>query len=315
MIDYNFIRYKKVLSTALIQDESPEVTENYLGSIQLKPNDPEPYVQLSNFDFGLVISTYKVYVVRFEDCTEVEITNNVTITTFVENGVVQGRFQYTDIPVDFGNGLVYIKIDLHGNGIKFLYSNLIRITDTDVDKTTRIDYLDNTRKGNETELQSTRIVMYKHNHISNTEIDSYYQISTEQNVNSRILENSLQEYYIPPINAWTFKRIEKAFYNGGFWLDKVRNYLTAPIEYVERQESSNVSEQMFTTDPSESNTINIIKKCVQVPTDPMLGSTIVVGSTTQLGSEVTTCIIGLDNFIFNNADNFTMNNNDNFVFN
>ena len=186
---------------------------------------------------------------------------------------------------------MYFKIDLDGNDLKFLYSNLIRVTDHEIERTTRLDYLDNTRTfdgGGFILTQSTRLNLYYHNHVSNTEIDSYYQISTEQNVNSRIQENSLKEWYMPPINAWTFKRIEKAFYNGGFWLDKERNYLTSPLEYAERQDLSNVSEQLFTTDPNEDDILKIINVQIQNPAIPMLGSTDVLASTPQLASEIVT---------------------------
>jgi len=39
------------------------VEHNYLGSIQLKPNDPEPYYQLSKFDWNFVLGTYSVVLV------------------------------------------------------------------------------------------------------------------------------------------------------------------------------------------------------------------------------------------------------------
>ena len=286
MKDYSFIRYDRDLSIALQQDESVEVEHNYLGIVQLKPNDPEPYTQLSNFDWNFVLGTYTAAIVVLDGCKEFDVTDNVLITTFVEGGLTQGRFTYADIPYDFGDNLVYFKIFLSPKN--FIYSNLIKITDNDIDRTTRVDYIDNTRVGNEDYKQSTRLNLYKHNHVPNTEIDAYYQISTEQNVNSRIQENSLQEYYVPPINAWTFKRIEKAFYNGGFWLDKVRNYLTSPIEYVERNELSNVSEQIFTTDPNEDDVLSVIEVEIQNPPIPMLGSTDVLGSTKQLSSEKVT---------------------------
>ena len=268
------------------QDESVEVEHNYLGSIQLKPRDPQPYYQLSNFDWNFVLDVYTVVLVVLRTCKEYDVTNNVDITKFTENGLTQGKFRYADIPYDFGNDLVYFKVSLSPKN--FIYSNLIRITNNDIDKTVRIDYVDNTREGNEEYKQSTRVNLYKHNHVANTEIDAYYQISTEQNVNSRIQENSLQEWYMPPINAWTFKRIEKAFYNGGFWLDLVRNYLTSPLEYVERQELSNVSEQMFTTDPNEDDILNVIEVEIESNPIPMLSSTSVKSSTSHLSSEVLT---------------------------
>ena len=93
---------------------------------------------------------------------------------------------------------------------------------------------------------------------------------------------------MPPINAWTFKRIEKAFYNGGFWLDKERNYLTSPLEYAERQDLSNVSEQLFTTDPNEDDILKIINVQIQNPALPMPSSSTVLSSTTQLVSEIVT---------------------------
>ena len=147
MIDYNFIRYKKLLPDALSQDESVEVEQNYLGAVQLKPNDNQSYNQVTNFDFNLVVSTYKASIVVLNGCKEYDVTPNVKINTIVSGEFKQGIFTYSDIPYDFGAELVYFKIDLHGNGVKFIYSNLIKITAQNIEQTVRLDFLDNTRKG------------------------------------------------------------------------------------------------------------------------------------------------------------------------
>ena len=304
MSDFSFIRYERTLKLAFLQDESPEIENNYLGSIQIRPFNTKPIVQLTKFTSTSTIDleNYKVHLVPcnfWEPATispeSLDITAHVNITTFIENGITQFKIIYHSIPHDMHNALCYFEITLDLSENRKLYSNLFQITNDGVDLTTRIDYKDNTRVGIYGSLvQSIRVKLYQRNHVSATEIDAYYQITTEQNVNSRILETSLLEWYVPPINSWTFKRIEKAMYNGGFWLNSVRQYLTEPLSYESRESLSNVSEQSFITDPHPkvfglsggSPGFTPIEVDSTLNAVPMLASTVELASTSKRVSEV-----------------------------
>lgn len=299
MIDYSFIRFKQSLSEAINLGESVEVTHQYLGQIQLLVQDKQPYWQATNADFDFNLGAYTVDLI--DNCgNEETITDHVLLTQFTDdNGVEQATVRISYLQTDYGNKLVYLRIT-HNSAIPsesaFYYSNLFLVTNNNQEQTTRIDYIDNTR----TDIpalsvdiggfftHSIRLAFYYHNHIPNTELDSYYQITTEQNVNSRILENSLKEWYMHPFNAWTFKRLEKALYNGGFYLNQYRNYVTSPIEYNPREELSNISENTFVTDENENEFLNIVEVSIVPAMVDMLLSTDVLLSTPQLMSEITT---------------------------
>lgn len=296
MTDYSFIRFKQSLSEAIDLGESTEVTHNYLGQIQLLVQDKQPYWQATNTDFDFNLGTYTV--VLIDNCgNEETVTDNVLLSQFTDdNGVAQATVRISDLQTDYGNKLVYLKIT-HNSAIPSFsghyYSNLFLVTNNNQEQTTRVDYIDNTRAdipiiSDEPFLHSIRLAFYYHNHVSNTELDAYYQITTEQNINSRILENSLKEWYMHPFNAWTFKRLEKAFYNGGFYLNQYRNYVTSPIEYNPREELSNISENTFVTDENENEFLNIIEVSISPSMVGMLSSTNVLSSTNQLSSEITT---------------------------
>jgi len=294
MEDYSFIRFKQTLAEAIDLGESVEVETNYLGQIQLKPNDTKPYYQVTNTDFDFTYANdYEIKLVEFCSSNETDVTSSVTLSEVVINGVIQALVRITNLPKDYHNNLVYLRIDrkllLSGS----YYSNLFLVSNDQIEKTTRIDYIDNTRDLSNISLtmdfvQSIRLQMYFKNYVASTELDAYYQISTEQNVNSRIQETSLAEWYLPPINAWTFKRLEKACYNGGVWLNFVRQYFTNAIEYTPREDLSNVSEITFTTDPNENDILNVID--IYPIVVPMLSSSSRLMSSSQLMSEETTPI-------------------------
>jgi len=297
-MDFSFIRFEDTIALAQGLDFGPALEQNYIGTVQLLPGDTQPYIQITNKRGGFQYSTsdYRVYVrvcregnlLKGEepDFDEFEVTQNFLMNSFVDaDGFQQAYFRIAAITRDFGDRLVYFRFQRYSNITKNYYSNLLYLTSTDIHLTTRIDYFVNLDVNNPGDffqpkisrinqtLLSTRLRMYYIGYQSNTEVDSYYQLSTEQNVNSRILQQGLSRWYIPLTNEWIFRRLENAAYNGGWYLNLVRQYLTEGLEYNPPLGFTlNVSEQEFVTDPNESDVFRPIYTNPADPVFPFLAS-------------------------------------------
>lgn len=288
-MDYSFIRFENTIPLAQEVNLSPAIEKNYIGTVQLLPGDTQPYIQITNKANGFLFnaSTYKVYIrvcregnllkPEEPDFDEYNITQNFLAESFADaDGFQQAYYRIAAITRDFGNRLVYIRFQRDSSGVKNYYSNLFYLTAENAHLTTRIDYFTQLRANNPPPgrpmyiiqtLLSTRLRMYYVGYQSATEVDAYYQISTEQNVNSRILQSGLSRWYMPPTNEWIFKRLENAAYNGGWYLNLVRQYLTEGLEYNPTIDFTlNASEQEFVTDP---NPDDIFVPIYTNPADPV----------------------------------------------
>tara|TARA_R110000796_G_C14490402_1_gene427724 strand:- start:4 stop:933 length:930 start_codon:yes stop_codon:yes gene_type:complete len=282
-MDNSFIRFEDTIAKAQNLGLSPIIEQNYEGSIQLLPGDTQPYIQLTNKAGGFTYdpSNFAVFIrvcregILIDEESEYEeytVTQNFLVTPFIdENGVQQIYFRIAAITQDFGQRLVYFRFQRYAAGLKNYYSNRFYLTNEGSQLTTRLDYfqtffpvLDQPYPA----LLSTRLRMYYLGYQSATEVDAYYQITTEQNVNSRILQSGLSRWFMSPTNEWIFQRLESACYGKGFYLNLVRQYLVDALEYQPPEiQTINVSEQEFTTDPNQDD---VFVPTNTNPADPLL---------------------------------------------
>ena len=276
MIDFSFIRLSASLEAAHNTQESPIVTYDYLGQIQLKPLDPKPYVQTTRSSVDIETRNPNAFLV---DCYGVEhdITRHFSTKGVTDaNGIKQLKFMLAYLPIDHGHNLVYLK--LNQLGFDTLYSNKFLVTDYNINLTSRIDYID-TRGllepdgfGPDPNLsrfhQSIRLSFYFNNYVSKDELSTYYQISTSQIVNPRVSVLDLNEYIAEGFNAWTFKRLKRAFYSGRAYIDFVRNYPYEGFEFNARAELSSISSNTFLTDPNEDDVLVVDDVIINIPDPP-----------------------------------------------
>lgn len=267
MADLAFIRFRLTPTLAQDLDESPEVEQHYYGQIQLKPLDPYPYYQVTNSTFDMPVDpgTYSVALVNSCTLEEEDVSDNVEVTNFEENGITQMKVRIAYLPTDHYSDLMYLKID--GGSLsseRVYYSNLFLVTDLEIERTTRIDYVDTRRDiptSNENTgvlgyIQSIRVQIYKKNGADESVVERYRQMSRGQNVIPRVLRNKLIEWTTQEFNYWTYERVMEALF-GVCYFDFVRQYPFNTPEYNPREELSNISEMRFITDPDESDVINI----------------------------------------------------------
>lgn len=283
-MDNSFIRFESTVEKAHDLGLSPIIEQRYKGTVQLIPGDTQPYIQISDMAGGFTYdpAEFKVFIrvcregilIDEEDPAFLEytVTQNFLVTPFTDqNGNTQIYFRIAAITREFGEKLVYFRFQRYAPGLKNYYSNQFYLTSGNAHLTTRIDYFQTFFPEMDQPypaLLSTRLRMYYLGYQSATEVDAYYQVTTEQNVNSRILQSGLSRWFMPPTNEWIFKRLENACYNGGFYLNLVRQYLVDALEYQPPEiQTINISEQEFTTDPNEGD---VFVPTYTNPADPLL---------------------------------------------
>lgn len=262
MLDYSFIRLNTDLEKALELQESPIVSHYYYGQVQLKPLDPKPYFQTTNNSEGVTLgSNVQAFLVNCSDQEE-EITAHFEYENLIDaDNISQIIFRLAYLPTDYYGELVYLKITSSTNTY---YSNRFSVSSIDTDLTSRIDYYDpRNLSASATDpiftntLEAVRIGFYFFNHIDQDELKVNYQITTSQNVTSRVDVADLKQWIFPMADSWTWRRLKRSFYNGRCYVDFTRNYPTEAFEYEGREERSNINENYFTTDPNENDTITV----------------------------------------------------------
>ncbi len=228
------------------------------------------------------------------DGSEEDISDHVLIQTVVQGGIQQLLFRLAYLPTDHGSEPVYLKIDRYGNGAKFYYSNLFHVTDDDIELTSRIDYVDRLRlvtglsswnNGFGQPILSVRLALYPKDYSSESEVDRYRQLSRSQNVTPGSLRNELQVWETQLFDAWTFKRLQRALH-GPCYINQVRQYPYKALEFKPREGEANFSQNTFTTDPDDLDTLNIIEVIIGASYEDFLASSSELASSSYLVSQL-----------------------------
>lgn len=255
-VDFSFIRLRDNLGDAHNTGDSPANTHRYVGQVQLLPFNKTPYLQITNVPGGIELEDIQVFAV---DCAgnETEISDAFYFLPFTaHNGSAQLVIEIIDIPFDFGNTPVYLKFVQALE--KEYYSNWILITDNEKNLTSRFDYKNTSNFwGISYEIadyyQSIQLRCYFDDYVSKDELDTYYQISRNQNVNTRALVADINQYRFEFLDGWTAKRLKRALYGDYCYINSVRSYPDEALEKEARAGLSNISENTFTVDPDETD--------------------------------------------------------------
>jgi len=139
MMDYSFIKLNDSLEQAISVGDFKNTQISYYTSVQLSPT--ESYLQKTNSPTGIVFNlTYSVEVI--DECENVlaDITPNVFINQYIDaGGLPQCDIEYVNLTVDFYGRAVIIRFTNTSTGTKW-YTNPIKITNKEIEKTTRFDY-------------------------------------------------------------------------------------------------------------------------------------------------------------------------------
>lgn len=291
--DLSFLWLKPSKALAWGQMLSVLMEKPYRGQLHLLPQDPKPYVQITQSPTSISFNpeNYNVYLL---DCNNetFEINDHVDLYPFVDDaGISQLYIRLKYLPLDYGMNLVCLKIKTSiGLNVFDWYSNPFYLTGLFANRTTRIDYRETRDYGMTATYNSVRLRMNKNNYISGTDLTTYYQITKSQNVISRVDKKRYIQWVCEKMDSWHWIRLEEALYNSPCYFDFIRQYPQEALEFDGRLGDTNINEQFFVTDPNERDVINIPSIIIEPDIEwvPMLASTDVLASTDQIASEIET---------------------------
>jgi len=254
-LDYSFIRLRDNYAEACDTSFSPAVELSYAGyGIHLIPG--ETYFQISNSPTNINLETYEVHVLN--TCGEVleEITAYIFIQGFTDsNGIKQIAWEWV-CGQDYPQGVISLRFTDTGSG-NFYYTNYFNCSKYDSELTARFEYKSsNPHYGTQYDradfYQAIRIKAIYNNLLNESERNEYHQISTDITVDTRNIRKIKERYYLEALDDWTILRLETLLTNEEVYIDAYRKYSTTPIEMVERELDSDISEKEFIVNPDYS---------------------------------------------------------------
>jgi len=212
MNDYSFIRLKPTMLEAIDTRTVSIANIGYSDQVQLSPN--EKYTQITNTTLGIAFDgNYAVYVCDCSGFILNDITSFVQISEFTDNkGTQQIAFTLDNIGFDYYKKQVLLKF-VHTVSDYVWFSNLITITDYDLEKTTRFEYRDYSEFNGiayniANVYQSIRLNCEFIGNDSESKKSEYTSIDGIK-VSSRLIETEFEKYLFPKIDNFTYRRLNK----------------------------------------------------------------------------------------------------------
>lgn len=257
-MDFSFLKLYSTINGYLNDNKFKNTHISYYLSIQLSPN--EVYLQMTNFDGGISIdSDFKAYLVDSCDNALTEITENIFIEEFIDsNGNNQCKIEIVNLGVDYYGRAVQIRIDQISSNAKY-YTRPIKVTNKDIDKTYRFDYKNSKNLyglsyENADCYQSIRLCNEFSGLNNKTEVNDYYQISTENNISFRPLRQIANNYIIENIDTFTSERLQELLLHNIVYIDGKRITNKPILEIGDRRGKTNIFTANFTANVSTTDT-------------------------------------------------------------
>lgn len=240
----------RTLDEALTFKNSPINRFYMFNGVQLLPNNPLPYVQVTNTPLGLNLEDWTVYGVNIRTEVEQDITDsfNVDSLTNSENGNPQLYWSLTNVPIDFGVDMIYLKIE-QALGETF-YSQPFLLTDYAKEKTTYFNYKE--RKGDV--MQSIGIKTWFRQEKEETELSTYFELSTQLTVTEAIKVNETEIYFTETMSIDQLKKLAMILRSPYLYIDGYRAYLYKALDIPDLKASENFAQMSFQVSIDE-NTI------------------------------------------------------------
>jgi len=195
------------------------------SGIQLLPNNPNKYIQVTNTAGGINLEDWTVKVFSLCGIELGDITPSFMVESLTnsDNGNPQFIWSLTNIPQDFGWGLIYLEIT-QSLGEKF-YTNPFKITAIDEEKTAFIAY-----KYKKTEpFQTIQFTTWYREQGLPQELTQYYQESAKSTVSSQIKYDRIERWGAENMNRDLLIELKNILALPYVYIDFVRsNYYEAP---------------------------------------------------------------------------------------
>lgn len=182
------INLYRSLDEAMYFKNSPRNAFYSFSGIQLLPNNPNKYIQVTNTPNGINLEDWTVYGVSVCGNTEVDITESFTVESLTNslNGNPQLIWSLENVQHDFGWGLIYLRIE-QALGETF-YSNPFKFTSINEELVSQITY----KYKRTEEYQSIGAQLWFRTKSSNVTIQNYYETSTEKTRTTAVQKNKTE---------------------------------------------------------------------------------------------------------------------------
>ncbi len=211
-------------------------TQFMFEGVQLLPNNPIKYIQVTDTPDGINLEDWTVKVMslcgkELGDISESFLVEPIQVNS--DNGNPQFIWSLTNIPQDFGWGLIYMKIT-QAVGDTF-YSQPFKITNIDSEKTAQIHY----KYERTDQYQSIGFTTWFADEGDIQELTSYYQVSTKTWANASIEEGDIE--------FWRTEFAQRTL------LLKLKKILALPFVYINLVRASLIESPEVTAKVAQEN--------------------------------------------------------------
>ena len=259
-MDNSFIKLHDTIKDALSPGDLKNTQLVYYTSIQLLPT--ETYLQITNISGGISFQgDYKVEAITNCNTVLADITENVFIEEFTDdNGETQCVIEYVNIGQDFFGRAIILKFT-HTISDVVYYTNPIKITAKNEEKTIRFDFSDYEKKEgfdyeNAPFKQSIRIYCEYTTPNNKSEVGTYYQISNGNTISTRKLKSRSHSYICNNIDLHTYNALDSLFNHSEVFIDGEMVTDSPMVEPDERKGQSNLFSASFELYKNEDSTYN-----------------------------------------------------------
>jgi len=217
--------------------------------VQLLPNNPISYVQITDTPDGLNIEDWTVKAVTLYKGTQTDITPyfNVDSLTNSLSGNPQLFWSLTDVPFDFGSNLIYLEIN-QTLGETF-YSQPFLLTDYENEKVTQFHY-----KDKRTDIyQSIGFQSWFRQSDKKTKLTSYYEASTRNTVTQAVETNKTEKHVSEDMSIDTLIQFTDILESPYLYVNQIRCSLFEAVNVPELTQQENFGNITFVLSPNKND--------------------------------------------------------------
>lgn len=217
--------------------------------VQLLPNNPFPYTQITNTPDGINLEDWTVNAVNLCTLEETDITDYFLVDSLTnsQNGNPQLYWSLTNVPIDFGYQLIYLEIT-QTLGETF-YSNPFLLTEIDSEKTSQFHY--RTKKSEP--YQSIGLQTWFRNITRNEELTQYYEASTRNTVTQAVKVNKLEKHFTELMSLDILNHISDILICPYLYLNQTRISLFEAPKFPEVTSQENFGKMEFIVSPNKND--------------------------------------------------------------
>ena len=185
-----FINLFRTKNEALYFKDSIINTQFIFSGVQLLPNNPDKYIQLTETPSGIDLEDWQVNVVDLCKGTKTDITSYFFVDSLTNSldGSPQLFWSLTNVPFDFGYRLVYLEVNQIAG--ESFYSTPFLLTEIEKEKVSLFHYRDSKFKV----FQSIGLQVYYLDEDKKTDLTTYYEVSSQTTVSKAIKTNKIDIY-------------------------------------------------------------------------------------------------------------------------